>query len=87
MEVLSFFQPQNLILKKRKTVFSMERLKERSVDFPEKKDLRKEADVGCRRANSGGDDFLYMNHVYKGGGIGEERALVIFFTAFRNFNT
>jgi hypothetical protein len=34
-----------------------------------------------------GTIFLYMNHVYKGGGIGEERALVIFFTAFRNFNT
>jgi hypothetical protein len=67
MEVLSFFQPQNLILKKRKTVFSMERLKERSVDFPEKKDLRKEADVGCRRANSGGDDFFVHESCLQGG--------------------
>lgn len=65
----------------------MERLKERSVDFPEKKDLRKEADVGCRRANSGGDDFFVHESCLQGGGIGEERALVIFFTAFRNFNT
>jgi hypothetical protein len=50
MEVLSFFQPQNLILKKRKTVFSMERLKERSVDFPEKKGF--EEGSGCGMSKS-----------------------------------
>lgn len=36
--------------------------------FQKKENLRREADGrGCQRASSGGDDFLYMNPVYKEG--------------------
>lgn len=50
MEVLSFFPTTEFNIKKRKTVFSMERLKERSVDFPEKKGF--EEGSGCGMSKS-----------------------------------